>query len=93
VDEDIEGLGFKSLYPYVTHYQLSQAQINFLRRKFAKEHDEEGSCDCRGGIYCIADEPCKGFQRNCVCDQRSVLKELRDEIAAKKAMDTGEPGF
>jgi hypothetical protein len=86
----MEGRGFKSPHLNVTHYEITEAQKRFLRKKFAREHDEETGCDCPGDCEI---ETCKGFTRNCTCDQRSILAELRDEIATKKALDAQEPRF
>lgn len=41
---------------------MTDGQRRHLRKRFARERDEEGCCDCPG---C---DSCKGFVRGCTCD-------------------------
>jgi hypothetical protein len=49
----------------------SEAQRRYLRKKFAKEREEEKGCDCPG---C---DKCAGFVRNCTCDHDLTWLRMR----------------
>jgi hypothetical protein len=74
-------------------YSSTPAQREFLKRRAIKQKDEETSCDCPG---CDA---CKGFVRNCKCDQnwealraaRQTPSINRERAGIAVGSDPGEP--
>lgn len=46
-------------------YEMTKAQRRYLKKKYAKEKEEEKCCDCMGECDTVT---CTGFIRGCTCD-------------------------
>lgn len=67
-------------------YRYTEAQQKFLRRKRAKEREEEKGCDCPG---C---DKCAGHVRNCTCDHDLGWLESRHANRREKGLVSDSDG-
>lgn len=60
--------------------QYTDKQLQFLKKKFAKEREEERCCDCPGCATCT------GFVKNCTCDHDLSWLRMRHEQSNREGM-------